>query len=125
MEDADIMETLKQVLQAWPSKIGETEGQIRERLKGKISTSLRRESLGVIPIGKWKVGCPPLIRSGVAKCLVVDTKSSILPILVELRLQHGIWEIVAFDEQCPACFGFGVNNECICALCFGVGWGCY
>ncbi len=125
MADAHVIGALNQDFEDCLKMADEPEGEIRKRLSGKISSCLRLGSLRQVPGEKWRIACPPLIRSGVAKMLVVDTRGARLPVLAELKLQNSIWVLTFFEEQCPVCFGLGVNNDCICDLCFGVGWGCF
>jgi len=125
MQDIRAKIALEEVLKLWPTRPDEAEDQIRARLEGRVSDSLHTASLRLLPGGAWYISCPLLFRPGRAKCLIVDTKHNQLPVLAELHLQNDAWMLVAFDEQCPACFGLGVNNECVCDLCYGKGWGCY
>jgi hypothetical protein len=125
MSNGDALEVLTQLLRDWPTSLDEHESEVRKRLEGRISESLPSESLRTIATGEWQLACPLLIHSGIGKCLVIDTKDDTLPVLTELTLQAEKWILTSFYQQCPVCFGLGINDRKICDLCFGVGWGCH
>jgi hypothetical protein len=123
MGNGDAAEAIKQLITIWPKTLNEPEESIRSRLQGKIANTLALPSLRTVPAGSWRIACPPLVSSGIAKCLLVDTSYPETRVLAQLSAQSDGWLLTAFDAECPVCFGTGINNDCICDLCFGVGWG--
>jgi hypothetical protein len=123
VQDSGATEAIEQLLAVWPKSRDEPEESIRSRLRGRSADALSLPSLRTVAAGGWRIACPPLVSSGVAKCLLVDTNHPKTRALIELHAQPGGWLLTAFDAECPVCFGAGINNDCVCDLCFGVGWG--
>jgi hypothetical protein len=124
MRDKDAANAIEQLLVAWPKSTDEPEESIRSRLRANVADTLSLTSLRTVASGTWQIACAPIVRSNKCKCLVVDTNYPNTRVLIELNAQSdGGWSLVAFDAECPVCFGTGINNGCICDLCFGIGWG--
>lgn len=125
MGSHDAIAEIEHVLSLWPSDRKEPEEHIRTRLKSKIDDELPLPSLRTVADGKWRRACQPRVYSGIAKCLLIDTKSRSERVMMELRLRSGKWVVTYFESECPVCFGSGINESQICSLCFGIGWGAY
>lgn len=123
MGNGDINKAIEALLKLWPKNLAEPEEVVRARLRGKVAESLPLTSLRTIPAGEWTIPRPALVHSGVARCLLVDGSYPNTRVMTEFHLQPDGWLLMAFDAECPLCFGTGVNNGCICDLCFGKGWG--
>lgn len=124
MDHSDVAQVIEQLVKAWPKEANEPEGDIRNRLRGKIVESLPLSSLRTVPAGTWRV-TPPLVHAEIAKCVLVDTSYPGTRVLAQFQLRPQGWLLMSFDAECPVCFGTGVNDERICDLCFGTGWGTY
>lgn len=122
-EPQDAHHALVELLSDWPRSLDEPEAAVRGRLKGRIDGELPLESIRTVASGRWRIVSPLLRRSDVVKCLVSDSDSPGTLVIAEMRRQGDQWVITLFSQQCPVCFGSGVNDEQICDLCFGVGWG--
>lgn len=118
-----VTKAIEWLILSWPKNNDEPEAAIRSRLRGRIADSLPRSSIRTVAAGAWRVACPPLTYSGKARCLLVDANYPKTRALIELYAQSDDWLLTALDAECPVCFGTGINNNCICDLCFGVGWG--
>jgi hypothetical protein len=124
-ENQDAHEVLADLLNDWPKTLDEPEVSVRSRLKGRIDDRLPSESLRTVAGGQWNIISPMSNRPDVAKGLISDSSCPDTLVLAEMRFQSARWVLASFDQQCPVCFGSGVNDNRICDLCFGEGWGCH
>lgn len=123
VEEDVVIGAIEHVLFLWPRDLNEPEDGIRARLGGRIDEALPLSSLRAIARGSWRCGGPPRVREGIAKCLLTDSKWPAHRAMIELRLRSGQWVLTSIEVECPCCFGTGINEGCVCDLCFGAGWG--